>query len=399
MLHPSRQGAHIKIFLIAGEPSGDVLGEKLIAAIKRASPTPVRFIGIGGERMVAEGLETLFPLSELSVMGIAEIVPHLSRLLRRISETADAIEDAQPDLIVTIDAPAFCVRVLKRLKNRSITRVHYVAPSVWAWRPGRARKMAGLVDHLLALLPFEPPYFEAVGLPTTFVGHPVLEQATDNFDGAGFREKHQIVADAPLLCLLPGSRRGELKYLLPAFKDAVSRLKERMPELSVVLPTIPNLADNLRAELNEWSIPVVLVTGDEDKYRAMAAANVALAASGTVALELALFSVPSIFGYRVHPITAAIVRRLVKVKYANLVNLLIDRPAVPEFIQDSCRGDLLADAVGELLTDSEAADRQRSAMGEAMALMSTGAETPSGRAANVLIKLIGEEKIETQPLN
>ena len=356
-----------------------------MAGIKRAAGDGVQFVGVGGERMKAEGLDSLFPLSELSVMGVAEIIPHLARLLRRISETAEAVRGAQPDLIVTIDAPAFCFRVLKQLKTSPNVKIHYVAPTVWAWRPWRARKLTSLVDHLMVLLPFEPPYFEAVGLATSFVGHPVLENNISAADGRKFRQSHGIETDVPLLVLLPGSRRGEIKYLLSPFQDAVGRLKSKIPALRIVVPTIANLADGLRTELGHWSFPVTIIVGEREKFGAMAAADVALAASGTVALELAMFGVPNVIAYRVHPLTAAIVRRLVKVKYANLVNLLIDREAVPEFIQANCRGDLLCDAVEKLLTDGAAAEAQKAAMRDAMALLSPGAAAPSDMAAKTVL--------------
>jgi lipid-A-disaccharide synthase len=363
-----------------------------MAALKRAAGGPVSFAGIGGDRMTAEGLNSLFPLSDLSVMGVAEVVPHLARLLRRMTETVDAIEAAGPDVIVTIDAPAFCFRVLKRLRGFPAIKVHFVAPTVWAWRPWRARRIAPLVDHLMALLPFEPPYFEAVGLPATFVGHPVLESDIAAADGNRFRRDHGMEPEIRLLCLLPGSRRGEIGYLLPPFKEAVHLLKETVPDLRIVVPTIAGLARTLRAEFRNWPAPVSVVEGEAEKFAAMAAADVALAASGTVALELALMDVPNVIAYRVHPLTAAIVRRLIRVKYANLVNLLIDREAVPEFIQADCRGDLLCRAVGKLLTDREAADAQRAAMREAMSLLSPGEETPSDRAAMTILNLVGDRK-------
>ncbi|MDC0033484.1 lipid-A-disaccharide synthase [Alphaproteobacteria bacterium] len=380
--------------MIAGEPSGDVLGGRLMAGIKRATIEPVRFVGIGGERMKSEGLELLFPLSELSVMGIAEIIPHLSRLLRRVSQTVAAIRDSQPDLIITVDAPAFCFRVLKQLKNSSAVRIHYVAPTVWAWRPWRAQKIASLVDHLLVLFPFEPPYFEAVGLSTTFVGHPVLENEVSKVDGTKFRQNHGIKPNIPLLCVLPGSRRGEIKYLLPSFKKTICRLKSKFPALQVVVPSIATLADILRAEFLHGPVLVTVVEGEEEKFGAMAAADVALAASGTVALELALFGVPNIVAYRVHPLTAAIVGLLVRVKYANLVNLLVDREAVPEFIQANCREDLLCDALENLLTKEAVMVAQKKAMREAMALLSPDVRTPSDMAANKILDLVGNLNCE-----
>ena len=361
-----------------------------MASIKRATSEPVEFLGVGGDWMRSEGLDTLFPLSELSVMGVAEILPHLARLRGRISETIEAAKNAQPDLIITIDAPAFCFRVLKRLKGLSTKKIHYVAPTVWAWRPGRARKIAPLVDHLMVLLPFEPPYFRVVGLPTTFVGHPVLENNIGKAEDENFRHGREIEADVPLLCLLPGSRRGELKYLLPPFKEAVNLLKSRIPTLQIVVPTVKNLSDILREELQDWEIPFSIVEGQQEKFGAMAAANAALAASGTVALELAVLGVPNVIAYRVHPVTAAIVRRLVRVKYANLVNLLIDREAVPEFIQQECRGDLLCDAIENLLENSVVADTQKLAMAEAIALLSPGEAVPSDVAADTVLRLAAE---------
>lgn len=369
-----------------------------MAALKRAAGEPVDFVGVGGDRMVAEGLDSLFPLSELSVMGIAEVIPHIRRLLGRISETAQAVRDAQPDVIVTIDAPAFCLRVLRRLRDSSAVKVHFVAPTVWAWRPWRARKMASLVDHLMTLLPFEPPYFEAVGLSTDFVGHPVLERNVGDFDGSSFRQRHNVGADAPLLCLLPGSRRGEMKYLLPPFREAVTQLTKRNSALRVVVPTLAGLSGALRAEFQHWPIPVTVVDGEQDKFSAMAASDVALAASGTVALELALFGVPNVIAYRVHPLTAAVVGRLVKVKYANLVNLLVDREAVPEFIQARCRGDLLADAVEKLLTDADAVAAQKAAMRDAMSQLSAGPSAPSDMAAKSVLKIAAKCSDRSRPV-
>ena len=368
-----------------------------MAALKRAASGPVRFAGIGGERMAAEGLESIFPLSDLSVMGVAEVVPHLGRLLRRISETVDAIERARPDVIVSIDAPAFCFRVLKRLRGLPAKKVHFVAPTVWAWRPWRARRIAPLVDNLMVLLPFEPPYFEAVGLPASFVGHPVLENDIDAADGSRFRQEHGMEPDIPLLCLLPGSRRSEIRYLLPPFKEAVHILKGMVPGLQVVVPTLANLAPTLSVEFRDWPAPVTIVEGEQGKFSAMAAADVALAASGTVALELALMGVPNVIAYRMHPLTAAIVRRLIRVRYANLVNLLLDREAVPEFIQADCRGELLGEAVGKLLSDRQAADAQRTAMREAMSLLSPGAETPSDKAAQTILNLVSDGQPAARP--
>jgi len=377
----------LRIFLIAGEPSGDVLGARLMAALKRRTGGAVEFAGVGGERMAAEGLRSLFPMSELSVMGIAEIVPRIGGLLRRISETAAAIRQRRPDAVVTIDAPAFSVRVLRRIAGTGIPKIHYVAPTVWAWRPWRARKFAAVVDRLMVLLPFEPPWFERAGLAATFVGHPVLEGGVASADGARFRTAHGIAARAPLLCVLPGSRRGEVSRLLPPFADAVARLHRRFPDLQIVIPTVGNVAAEVRTMTAGWAPRVTIVEGDRDKYDAMAASDAALAASGTVALELALSGVPTVIGYRVHPLTAAILRRMVTVSHFSLVNILLGREAVPEFFQSACRGDLLAAEVLPLLTDATAADAQRRAMAEAVGMLSPPDGTPSDAAASVVLSL------------
>jgi len=381
-------GTPLRVFLIAGEPSGDALGARLMAAIRRQSGSGAEFAGIGGPCMASEGLESLFPMSELSVMGIAEVLPRAVRLLRRMGQTAAAIRRLRPDVVVTIDAPSFCFGVLRRIRDAPTRKIHYVAPTVWAWRPWRARKFAAVLDHLMVLLPFEPPFFERAGLAATFVGHPVLESGVRGADGGRFRTTRGIAPDAPLLCVLPGSRRGEIRRHLPPFAEAVARLHARFPALRVVVPTVPAVADEVAAHLAGWPMPVMLVAGDAEKYDAMAAADAALAASGTVALELALSAVPSVIAYRVNPVTAAIVRRMLRVMYFNLVNLLLEREAMPEFLQENCRGDLLADAVGRLMTDAAAADAQRAAAAEAMAMLSPGGRSPSDAAAEVVISVV-----------
>lgn len=381
-------GAPLTIFVIAGEPSGDLLGARLIrAARKQAGATQLTFTGIGGPRMEAEGLTSLFPMSELAVMGFAEVLPRAFSLLRRMSETARAIKANSPDVLVTIDAPSFCFGVLRRLRNFSVKKVHYVAPTVWAWRPGRARKIAPLLDHLMVLLPFEPPYFEKVGLPTTFVGHSILESAVQKSNGAAFRKNHGILDENLLLCVLLGSRRNEVKTHLPVFSETVARLHEIFPSLKIVVPTVSTVAEDVRAEVSRWPTDVIVVETDQDKYDAMAAANAALAVSGTVSLELAMSSVPAVIAYRIHPISAFILRRLMTVKYANLINWLLDREAVPEFLQEKCRADLLTDAVSDLLRDNAATEKQRAAAALAIAMLAPGQDNPSDAAASVVLDL------------
>ena len=379
----------IRIFIIAGEPSGDLLGGRLMAALKRHSSGNVEFAGVGGGRMAVEGLKSPFPITELSVMGLAEILPRIFNLRRRVRQTAHAIEQYLPDILITIDSPGFCFAVLKRLRRDQATRrIHYVAPSVWAWRPGRVHKFAREFDHLLTLLPFEPRYFEPEGLDTTFVGHAVIESEMGAADGAAFRQRFQIEEDIPLLCMLPGSRLGEVERHLEPFRSAMTTLQSRFPSLRVVVPTIPAIEDEVSHTVRGWENNVLVVEGEKDKFDAMAASNIALAASGTVALELALARVPTVIAYRVNVITSWIVKALIKIPYANLVNVLLNREAVPEFIQGKCTGDNLANALENLLEDIVVYEAQQTAADDAMKLLKAGDVLPSDVAAKTILSLI-----------
>lgn len=376
------------IFLVAGEPSGDALGAGLMAALKERTGGAVRFAGVGGEGMASQGLDSLFPMADLSVMGVAEVLPRLPRILRRLSETAREARRLRPAAVVTIDAPDFCFRLAKRLRRDGIPLIHYVAPSVWAWRPGRARKIAAFLDHLLALLPFEPPYFEREGLPCTFVGHPVVESGADLGDGRRFRERHGIAAETTVICVLPGSRRSETSRLLPVFAEAVAGLRATRPDLVAVVPVIGAMAGEVARAVADWPVPATVVHERADKIDAFAAADVALAASGTVALELAMAETPAVIAYRVSPLTAWLARRLVRVSYANLVNLVLDRPAVPELLQGDCRPERLAAALETLIADDAARRSQVEAGREALARLGRGGPSPGERAAAVVIEVI-----------
>ena len=321
-------------------------------------------------------------------MGIAELLPRLPNLIRRLKQTAAEVRRRQPDVVVTIDAPDFCFRIAKRLKGSGIPFVHYVAPTVWAWRPGRARKIAAFLDHLLALLPFEPPYFEREGLPCTFVGHSIVEGGAASGDGARFRATHGVAPDARLMTVLPGSRRSEISRLLPDFKATLERLAPQHPGLVAVVPTVPHVRDTVAAEVAGWPVPAILVEGDRDKYDAFAASEVALAASGTVALELALARLPAVIAYRMHPVTVGLYRRFIRVKYANLVNIMLDRMLVPEFLQEDCTPDNLAQAVAKLLDDPAARAEQRDGVAEVARWLGQGGPPPSERAADVVFAVL-----------
>lgn len=377
------------VFVVAGEPSGDAIGARLMAALKEEAGGAIRFAGIGGARMEAEGLKSLFPMSDLTLFGLAEVLPKIRMVKARIAETVGAIRTMRPDAVVTIDSPGFSFRVQKQLAAGSTKRIHYVAPTVWAWRPGRARKIARFLDRLLVLLPFEPPYFDAVGLPCDFVGHPVLEEGADRGAGAGFRARQGVPGDAPILVVLPGSRRSEVRTLLPVFADVLARLKPRFPNLRAVVPTVGTVAGEVRDAAASWPVPTIVVEGVAEKYGAFAAGTAAMAASGTVSLELGIARLPSVIAYRVHPLSAAVARRLVKVRYVTLTNIILGREAVPEFIQDRCRADLIADSVGALLSDPDLRANQMREVSLALAqLGGDNPPPPSRRAAKAVLAAI-----------
>ncbi len=384
------------IYLIAGEPSGDLLAARLMAGLKQLTGGRIAFAGIGGEAMREEGLVSLFPQADLAVMGLAEVLPRIPRILHRLGQTMADIRARQPDAVVTVDSWGFTGRVAKRLKAEGSTspRIHYVAPMVWAWKEKRVHQLAGRVDLLLCLLPNEPAYFLEAGLPAVHVGHSVLESGADKGDGEGFRARHGIPPDAPLLCVLPGSRRSETSRLLPVFADTVGRLAADRPTLRVVLPTVETVRDEVAAAIRPWPVPVTLVTGAAERYDAFAASRAALAASGTVALELALAGLPMVIGYRVARLTAALARRLLKIRYVSLPNLLMDRPVVPEYLQENCRPDRLAAALGRLMDDEAARSEQLAGLAAALDRLGRGQGSPSLRAAReVLGQIAGKERV------
>lgn len=370
----------MKLFLIAGEPSGDRLGAALMAGLKGL--TEVEFSGVGGPLMQAEGMASLFPMEELSVMGIAEVLPKYLHLKRRIRETAEAVLASGAEALVTIDSPDFCLRVAARVKARrpDLRTIHYVAPSVWAWRPGRAAKMARVIDHVLALLPFEPPYMTAAGMSCDFVGHPVVAEPL-----ATEAERAAFVGPGPLLLALPGSRRGEVTRLAPVFGAVVGRLKDRHPDLRVALPTVRGVAGLVRAVTADWPVAPRIIEDPAAKRGAFAAADVALAASGTVSLELAANGCPMVIAYDMHPLTLWLMRRAALVDTVTLVNLVSETRTVPEFIGPDCRAERIAPALEAVLADPGA---QRSAMALTMERLGRGGEPPGLRAARSVLAAI-----------
>lgn len=381
-----------RIYLVAGEPSGDRLGAALIRGLRSLEPG-VEVMGVGGRAMAAEGLHPLFDIGDIAVMGLTEVLPRLPLVMRRLRETAADAAAARPDALVTIDAPSFGLRVAERVRRRSpgVRTIHYVAPSVWAWRPGRAAHMARFVDHVLALLPFEPPFMEAAGMGCDFVGHPIAERPP--LAAAAIAEARAAFAGAgPLILVAPGSRRGEVARLWPPFADAIERLRARHPGLAVAIPVAETVAADVAEAARGLSAPARLIppeTPETARRAAFAAADAALVKSGTVSLEMAEAGTPHVVGYRASALTAAMVRRLVRIDTGTLVNLVAGGRAIPEFLQEDCRGEALAGALEGLLGGGPARARQRAAFRRTMAILGQGGEPPSLRAARAVLEAIG----------
>ena len=387
---PVRYYRPLHVMVVAGEASGDLLGAGLMKALQEQTGGTVHFSGVGGEAMTEAGLSSLFPMSDLSVMGLVEVLPRVRALAARLREAETHALASGPDAVVTIDSPGFNFRLGRRIARLGSPVIHYVAPSVWAWRPRRAARIAGFLDHLLALLPFEPPYFEAVGLPTTFVGHPAVEHGAGSGEGAAFRARHGIAGGVVVLMVLPGSRRSETSRLLPRFGSAVHRVAAEVPGLHAVVIAVPHLAASIDSAVTSWRVPVTVLDGPAEKFDAMAASDVALAASGTVSLELALSRVPAVVAYRAAPLTAAIVGPQLRVPYVSLVNLLIDRRVVPELLQGACNPPALAAAVLGLLRDAGARAEQLDAAATVAARLTPPGGSPSAVAAATVLRVIAD---------
>lgn len=342
----------LKVYLIAGEPSGDLLGARLMRAMKTQKETAqVAFYGVGGEAMAQEGLKSLFDISDLAVMGFVEVIPSIPVILRHLDEIIADIKKVQPDIIMTIDSYSFSIRVHKKIKKAGILipHVHCVAPQVWAWKKGRAKKLGCYVDHLFCLLPQEEKYFTPYGLETTFIGHPVIEGGASKGNGKDFRKRNDIPEDATVLCVLPGSRKNEIKYLLPTFMESAQEISKQVPNLFVVVPTVATVADKVRLALASWNVPHLVVTGENNRYDAFASADVALAASGTVSLELALAGVPHLIAYKVSPLTGYLAKKLLHIRFVNLINLLQNKEIIPELLQENCTVDKVVAVLKDLL--------------------------------------------------
>jgi lipid-A-disaccharide synthase len=379
--------------LVCGEPSGDQLGAQLMTGLRALAPE-IEFVGVGGPAMTGNGLKSLFSIDVTSVMGLRSIVPRLPEIFRRIRLASDFAASTRPDVLVCIDSPEFTHRIAKRLHrlDPGIPTVNYVAPQVWASRSYRARKMARYFDLVLALLPFEAAFFETHGLHAQFVGHPVIERAAHMKGGEELRARLGISPTAPVLALLPGSRLSEVKPLLPIFRETVALVRNAISDLVCVLPAVHHLEREVRELTANWPTPLHVLDGDADKFAAFGMASAALVASGTVSTELALAGVPMAVAYRLGWFTHTVARAIIRVDYVTLVNLLLGREAVPEFIQGRCRADVIAPCLVRLLRDREAAAAQKRDLREAVHLLGLDEEPPSLRAARALLALVEERR-------
>lgn len=381
----------MRVFVIAGEVSGDKLGGALMDGL-HSLRDDVTFDGVGGPLMQAQGLTSRFPMDELSVMGLAEILPKYRALKARIDQMAQAVLDTKPDVLLTIDSPDFCLRVAKRVRARApIRTVHYVAPTVWAWRSGRAAKMARHIDHVLALFPFEPPYMQAAGMTCDFVGHPVVaEPLATQAEADAFRCKHGVTG--PLILALPGSRRGEVTRLSGRFGAALGRIAAERPDTTFVVPCATPVMALVRELTRSWPVTPLLIPGDAaaTKRAAFRAANVALAASGTVSLELAANATPMVIAYDMAPLSRWIIGRMLRVDTVTLVNLVSETRTVPEFIGKACQPEPIAAAVLATLADPAA---QLAAMQTTMTRLGQGGEAPGLRAARSVLAALDQPAV------
>ena len=389
--------APVCIMLVAGEASGDALGAQLAHALKRRlGDQAVRFVGVGGEQMAREGVVSAFDYRQVTVLGMFEGLLAYPRILARVRDTGALAQREKPDIAVLIDSWGFSLRVAQGLKraNPSLPVVKYVGPQVWASRPGRARTLARSVDHLLSIHAFDAPFFEREGLETTFVGNPALARDLAEADGARLRTRLGFGPHDPILLVLPGSRRGEIQHVAPAFFQAMSQLKAERPDLRLVLPVAPTVTERVKAAVAALPYEVHLIEDEALKYEAMKAATVALACSGTVTTELALAGCPMVVGYRVGRITYPILKLLIRTPYITLFNIAAKAFVAPEFVQGDCSGPKLARALAERLDDPALCASQTAAQNAALALMGRGGPDPSDRAAEVVMQMLETRRLK-----
>ena len=383
----------MKYYLIAGEPSGDSLGARLIQALRRKDKK-AEFYGVGGESMQAEGVKSLFNISDLAVMGLAEVIPSIPRVLRHINETVADIQKVRPDVVVTIDSWSFSARVHKKLRQLklNIPQVHYVAPQVWAWKKKRARTMYKYIDLLLTLFPQEPKYFTPYNLQTEFVGHPVIESEVVNGVKGDFKKRHHIPEENRLLLVLPGSRHNEVERLLPTFLEVVRQLHERYNDFSFVIPTVSTVVAQVKEMVKQSGLPIEIVEGTKERHDAFKSGDVAIAAPGTVALELAIVDVPHIIAYKVPKLTEWLARHFIHIQFVNLSNILLGKEVVPELLQQDCTVEKIMYYVEQFMKHKPVYNQQMDGFEKVRKLLGMGQQTPSDNAAEAIIREIKNYK-------
>lgn len=383
----------MKIYLIAGEPSGDLLGSRLMRAMRRKDKN-IEFYGVGGDTMEAEGLKSLYDISDLAVMGLTEVIPSIPKILKHIKETIADIQKVKPDVVVTIDSWSFSSRIHKALRKLKlgIPQVHYVAPQVWAWKKKRARTMYKYIDCLLTLFPYEPKYFTPYKLDARFVGHPVIESEAIAADGSAFQKKFNIPENKKIITILPGSRKNEVSRLLPVFMEAAQELHNADKDFYFVLPTVKTVANMVKQELQKYNLPVLVVEIQQDRYGAFRASSAAIAASGTVALELAICDIPHIIAYKVAPLTAFLAKKFLHIQFVNLSNILLGREIIPELLQERCVKGNLRNYILELLRQEDLYHRQMEGFAKVRKILGQGEQTPSQNAAEIIFEIIKSNK-------
>ena len=380
-----------RLAIIAGEASGDALAQAFLVALRqRLGERPLELAGVGGQGLIEQGLKPLFAQADIAVMGFGPVIARLPLLLRRMEDAAKGVAAFAPDLLLTIDAPDFSLRVAKKIRARAadIPIVHWVCPSVWAWRSGRARRMAPHIDRILALLPFEPAALERLhGPKTVYVGHPLMERLACLRPGAD-EAAVRAQTEQPQILILPGSRRSEINHLMPVFGEAVARIAAALPGARFVLPAVPHLEGMIAGLASSWRVRPEIVTGEAAKLAAFRSARVALAASGTVTLELALSQVPTVAAYRGANWEAAIARRLIKLPSVILPNLILGRSVVPEFIQETATAEMLSRHVLDVIPDGEARRLQLAGFDEVEAIMRKAGPSPAANAVDVALNFL-----------
>lgn len=380
-----------RLVIITGEASGDALALRFLTALRqRLGDRPLALAGVGGQALVEQGLAPFFPQADISVMGFGPVIARLPLLLRRMNDAAKGAAAFAPDLLLTIDAPDFSLRVAQKLRRRvpSIPIVHWVCPSVWAWRSGRARRMAPHVDRILALLPFEPAALERLGGPKTiYVGHPLIERLTELRPGAEEAARRADTA-RPDILILPGSRHSEINHLMPVFGEAVALIAKATPGARFLLPAVAHLRGLIEENVSAWTVRPELVDGETAKLAAFRGARAALAASGTVTLELALAQVPTVAAYRGADWEVAIAKRLIKLPSVILANLVAGRNVVPEFIQDNATAQALSRELLAVLANGEAREAQLAGFNEIETMMRAAGPSPATNAVDAVLALL-----------